>query len=124
MNVLLRKDGSAIVIDWPGLQVSDPRFDVAWALIVMTAIWGGEWRDRILREYEHRAGAKMEQIEFFEVGACMRFLFILIVSTIRGMHPNAEYMLQVGAFKRAYDLLQESTGIRWVEVERLLASRS
>jgi len=31
-------------------------------------------------------------------------------------------MLKMGAFKRAYDLLQESTGIRLVEVERLLAS--
>lgn len=79
----------------------------------------------LLLERDHSPFGKpfvmMERIEGQELGS---LLFILIVSTSRGMHPNAEYMMQVGAFKRAYDLLQERTGIRWVEVERLLASLS
>lgn len=122
-NVLLRPDGSAVVIDWPGLEVSDARFDVAWLMVEVTAIGGAEWRDRILQEYEHLAGAEVEQIEFFEVGACIRFLFILIVA---GMHPKlvATYGMTVATFKHAYELLQERTGLRWVEVERLLASLS
>ena len=126
-NVLLRDDGSAVVIDWQGLQVWDARRDVAWVVMVMTAFGRAEWREPILREYEHLTGAKVEQIEYFEVGACISFLLILLIAVSEGaekMHPNAVAMTQMGAFKRAYNLLQERTGIRWVAVERLLASLS
>ena len=56
-NLLLRADGSAAVIDWTQIQVSDPRFDLAWTLILVGAAEGWAWRDRILAEYERRAGA-------------------------------------------------------------------
>jgi hypothetical protein len=71
----------------------------------------------------------MERIEGQLLGpsACISFLFILIVSLSRGrtaMHPNVAAMVQTGAFTRACDVLRERTGIRWVEVERALASHS
>jgi aminoglycoside phosphotransferase (APT) family kinase protein len=35
-NILLREDGSAVVIDWAGLQASDARFDLAWTLLLVS----------------------------------------------------------------------------------------
>ena len=34
-NILIRDDGSAIVIDWTQIEISDSRFDLAWTLLLM-----------------------------------------------------------------------------------------
>lgn len=130
-NVLLRDDGSAVVIDWTGFDVSDSRFDLAWTLVLAHAYSGAEMRNRILREYERLAGVRVGQMECFEVFACLRRLFDLSVSLLdgaerRGMRPGAVTLMkqQGGAHKRVYDLLLERTGIRITAVERLFASLS
>jgi aminoglycoside phosphotransferase (APT) family kinase protein len=127
-NVLLRDDGSAVVVDWPGLHVSDARFDVAWTLMLTRSYVGVEWRDRILQEYERLAGAKVEQIDYFEVCACGRRLLDLAVSLSEGaeklgMRPGAVMAMkqQRGAIEKVYRLMLEKTGIRVAEVEQLLA---
>lgn len=130
-NVLLRDDGSAVVIDWTGFDISDSRFDLAWTLVLANSYLGVEWRNRILQEYERLTGAKVKQIEYFEVFACGRRLFSVMVSLSEGaeklgMRPEAVTMMkqQMGAVKRVYGLLLERTGIRMVDVERLFASLS
>ena len=125
-NILLRDDGSAVVIDWTSFDVSDPRIDLAWTLMLAHSYLGPEWRNGILYEYERLAGAKVEQIELFEVCACGRRLFDISVSLAEGaeklgMRPGAVAMMkqQMGAAQRVYDLLVERTGIRITELERL-----
>src|SRR5215813_11401432 len=128
-NILLRDDGSAVVIDWTELQVSDARFDVAWTLLLSRTYVSVEWRHRILQEYERLVGAKVEQIEWFETFACMRRLRMVTVALSEGaeklgMRPDAVAMMQqqMRAIQLVYELLRERTGIRVAEVERLLAS--
>lgn len=130
-NVLLRDDGSAVVIDWTQLDISDSRFDLAWTLLLLSSYRGQEWRERILREYERLAGAPVEQIEYFDVAACFKRLGSVAVSLSYGpeklgMRPEAQARMRqdMGAFKRVYDLLLERTDIRVGQVERLLASLS
>jgi len=130
-NVLLRDDGSAVVIDWTQLDISDSRFDLAWTLLLVSSYQGLEWRERILREYERLAGAPVEQIEYFDVAACFKRLGSVALSLSYGpeklgMRPEAQADMrqQMGSIKRVYDLLLERTGIKVVEVERLLASLS
>ena len=127
-NVLLRDDGSAVVIDWTQLDTSDSRFDLAWTLVLVSSLEGAKWRHRILQEYERLAGAKVEQIAYFEVAACSKRLGSVALSFSYGpeklgMRPDAVTMMrqQMGALKRVYDLLLERTGIRVAEVEELLA---
>jgi len=43
-NIILCPDGSLMVIDWTGLQVSDLRFDVDWTLMLISAYQGNRWR--------------------------------------------------------------------------------
>jgi aminoglycoside phosphotransferase (APT) family kinase protein len=130
-NVLLRDDGSAVVIDWTGLDVSDSRFDLAWTLLLVSTHEDEEWRDIVLREYERLAGISVEQIAYFDVAACARRLFSIVISLSEGpeklgMRPGAVTMMkqQMGAIKRVYNLLQERAGIRVPEVDRLLAQFS
>jgi len=127
-NVLLRDDGSAVVIDWTQLEISDSRFDLAWTLVLVSSLEGAEWRQRILQEYERLVGARVEQIAYFEVAACAKRLGSVVLSLAYGpekfgMRPDAAAMMrqQMGALKRVYDLLLERTGIRVAEVEELLA---
>jgi len=130
-NVLLRDDGSAVVIDWTQVEISDPRFDLAWTLLLVGSHESMEWHAFILREYERLAGARVEQLEYFDVAACVKRLagvyFSLSLGPEKlGMRPDAVAMMkqQMGAHKKVYDLLLERTGIRIAEGERLLASVS
>ena len=36
-NILIREDGSAVVIDWSQFDVSDRRFDLAWTMLLVGA---------------------------------------------------------------------------------------
>ena len=129
-NVILRDDGSAVVIDWTGFDVSDLRSDLAWTMALVSSYEGAEWRQRILHEYERLARVKVKQIGYFEVAACLRRLHSVIVSLpheqegLISIRPAATAMMkqQMGAFERFYDLLVERTGIKVAEVERMLAS--
>jgi aminoglycoside phosphotransferase (APT) family kinase protein len=127
-NLLLRADGSATVIDWTQIQVSDPRFDLAWTLMLVGAAEGWPWRDRILAEYERLAGAPTQELDWFEVAACGKRLFSVIVSFAAGpetlgMRPEAVELMrkQFGALRNVYQLFMSRTGLRLREVERLLA---
>lgn len=130
-NVLLRDDGSMVVIDWTGPDVSDSRFDLAWTLLLVSTHEDTKWRDLVLQEYERLVGTKVEQIEYFDVAACARRLLSVVISLSEGpeklgMRPEAVAMMkqQMGAIEGVYDLLLERTGIRVAEVERLFASLS
>ena len=117
-QLLLREDGSAIVIDWTQIQVSDPRFDLAWTLMLVGAAEGWAWRDRILAEYERLAGAPIEELDWFEVAACGKRLFSVIVSLAAGpealgMRPEAVELMrqQFGALRNVYQLFVARTGL-------------
>ena len=130
-NVLLRDDGSAVVIDWTGFDISDSRFDLAWTLLLVSTHEDEEWRDLVLQEYERQAGIRVEQRAYFDVAACARRLFSVVLSLSEGpeklgMRAGAVTMMkqQMGSIKRVHGLLQERAGIRVPEVDRLLAQFS
>ena len=130
-NILLRPDGTAVVLDWSGFEISDARFDLAWTLVLVSSYEGAVWRERILGTYEHQMGAPIQQIEYFEVYACVRRLFSIVASIQGGadklgMNPNAVALMkeQKYAHRRVYDLLLERTGIRVSEVEKLFEALS
>jgi aminoglycoside phosphotransferase (APT) family kinase protein len=126
-NVLLRADGQAFVIDWSQISLSDPRFDLAWTLVLVFAYMGDHWRDKILAGYEGILGEKIDRIEVFEAYACTRRLFYVTASLTHGaetfgMRPNAVESMrkQMGPLSNVYNRLQAITGIKVPEVDRLL----
>jgi aminoglycoside phosphotransferase (APT) family kinase protein len=119
------------VIDWTGLDISDSRFDLAWTLLLVSTHEDEEWRDLVLQGYERLAGISVEQIAYFDVAVCARRLLSVVISLSEGpeklgMRTGAATMMkqQMGSIKRVHDLLQERTGIRVSEVDRLLAQLS
>jgi aminoglycoside phosphotransferase (APT) family kinase protein len=129
-NILLRDDGAAFVIDWTGAQVSDYRLDLAWTLLLMSTYGNPEVRELVLREYERIAGHKAEQIEFFEVAACLRRLASIQISLSQGaeklgMREGAEAMMaDVDHITSVYAFLQERTDVRIAEIEELVSTLS
>ena len=128
-NILIQPDGRAFVIDWPGCQVSDARFDLAWTLLLANSYVGPDLRNAILEEYQRLAGAALEGMEIFEVFASLRRLNDVLVSLSQGaekMGMRAEtadlIRQQLGPVRRVYEILVERTGIQIEEVSRLLTS--
>ena len=118
-NILVKADGTAMVIDWTNFAVTDSRFDLAWTLMLAHAYGWPELRDQILQGYQHHAGKLVEQIEAFEALACARRLLDLTVSLTQGaqrMGMNAQaaeaMRANMEANRRVYRLFTERTGLQ------------
>jgi aminoglycoside phosphotransferase (APT) family kinase protein len=128
-NLLVRADGSAVVIDWTATTIFDPRMDLGWTLL-LTAIYAGpDLRNAFLTGYERLSGRRVEQVEVFEVIACLRRMIDILVSVRMGpeklgMRPGVEALMkqQAGPLQKVYDLQLRHTGIRIAEIESLIQS--
>ncbi|MEA3441729.1 MAG: phosphotransferase family protein [Chloroflexota bacterium] len=126
-NILLRENGSPVVIDWTGLRVSDARFDLAWTLLLVSMYMDEAAYDQFLDGYQHHAGVRVEQLSLFEAYAAIRRL-VSVLASIRGgaqtmgMRPGAEEIMQgqMDVLGKAYHLLVDRTGIRSDELEKWL----
>ncbi len=130
-NILLRNAGSPVVIDWTGCRISDPRFDLAWTLILADSYSGSALSGRVLTEYERLSGVKVDALDPFIVFACTRRLFDAFVSLSfgaerMGMRPQAvaSMKLNTAAYERVYWMLIERTGLTVTAVDELLRSLS
>lgn len=128
-NVLLHPDGSATVIDWTQVTVSDARFDLASTLVLVGCVMGDAWRDRLLAEYERQAGSPVTELEFFDAYACLRRLLIVAVVVHHGPDMLGLRGDVLATMKRqkqhmqwVYDRLISLTGLRVSDVERILSS--
>ena len=123
-NILIRPDGSAVVIDWTQIAISDTRFDLAWTLLLTE---DEAWRERILAEYERLLGRPVEDLSFFEVAAGVKRLYsthlsISIGAEKLGMRPGAEKIMIENAPKlhAAYSMVFSHTHLRILELDALL----
>jgi aminoglycoside phosphotransferase (APT) family kinase protein len=128
-NVILKPDGSAVVIDWTQIQVSDPRFDLGWTLLLVGIYNDQNIRDLILTEYQRIAGITVAQLPYFDVASCVKRLGTVMISISAGadsmgMRSDAVAMMRrdFPALQKVYDLMIDHTGIRVPVVERLLSS--
>ncbi len=128
-NLLLRDDGSAVVIDWTQAETSDARFDLAWTLVVVGTQQNAEWRDFVLEEYERLRGAHAAHLDWFEVIVGVKRLGFVLVALAEGpesLGMRADAIADIAGLmaplRRVYDLLVERTGIRAEQTENLLAS--
>jgi aminoglycoside phosphotransferase (APT) family kinase protein len=109
-NILLKADGTPIVLDWLTTELSDFRFDLAYSLVMVSVYQGMEWRDRILNEYESIRGQQVGEIEYFEIVACARHLLEFAANM-----ETRKQRKQI--YQQAYILLKEKAGIRLPEIE-------
>ena len=126
-NVLQREEGSLVVLDWTQAMPGDYRADLAWSMLLMSTYDLPSYREKTLEAYEEAAGARVTDIEYFEVLAAARRL-ISIASSFSvgaeslGMRPEAVEMMKEskGHLTEVYRRLSEGTGIRLPEFEEIL----
>ena len=116
------------MIDWTQIEVSDARFDLAWTLVLMGSMAERDY-DLILQEYERQAGEQVRGLAWFEVAACLKRLFSVIISMDEGaeklgMRPGAEAQMRehAGPLRGVYAMLRERTQDVFPEIERFLAT--
>ncbi|MGY5880617.1 MAG: phosphotransferase [Candidatus Thorarchaeota archaeon] len=130
-NILLDENEKTYVIDWGALRVSDSRYDLAWTLLLYAAYGGMNYRNDLLRRYEEVSGAPVDQIEFFEVFACLRRLHDITVSVSdgaaeHGMRPEAVQMMKdsVPHIVNVRNRLVDLTGIVIPSVDSMIQKLS
>ncbi len=128
-NVLIKTDNSALVIDWTAFDVSDPRMDLAWTLVLTHAHGRPGLRDQIYNGYQRHAGEMVEQIAAFEAIACARRLLDLTVSLTQdaqqlGMNAQAAEAMHASmeAHRRVHRLFIEHTGLQIKAFDNLFGS--
>lgn len=126
-NILRDTTGKMTVIDWTGLAVSDPRFDLAWTLLLRETYGDAGASDRERTRYASQL--PIPDLEFFEAAARLRRLFSLIVSLTAGpealgMRPGAEDQMRKEFEQSApsYERFREITGLRLSGYEQLGAT--
>jgi aminoglycoside phosphotransferase (APT) family kinase protein len=127
-NLILQLDGALKVIDWTQIQVSDPRFDIGWTLLLAGAYSKEDiLRSYILGEYQRLSGSQVEQLDYFDVANAVKRLGSVMISfsagaTKIGMRPDAIAAMrrEFHALKWVYNLILARTGIVLPEVERFL----
>jgi len=129
MNIILREDGSPVVIDWGASTVGDRRDDLAWTVLLSSTFWDPSLRETILGLYESASGRGVLGFEYFEVLSALRRLTDVSVSLERGaekmgMREGAVEMMRgaSGHLQGVYGILRGRTGLRLPGLERLLES--
>lgn len=125
-NVLLTPDDRLFVIDWTNIEIADPRYDLAWTLLLSTAYLNQAISDQFLAGYRRLSGNFVRHMEYFRVLAVLRRLGSIVISIMvgpeqMGMNPAAlERMHDTHHLRFLHDLLVQDTGVRLPSVERLL----
>jgi len=116
------------VLDWTQIEVSDARFDLAWTLVLMGSMAERD-HEVVLHEYERQAGEQVEGPEWFDVAACLKRPFSVIISMDEGaeklgMRPGAEAQMRehAGPLRGVCTMLRERTQENFPEIERFLAT--
>ena len=129
LNIMLKEDGSPVVLDWGASRVGDRRSDLSWLMLLAGTFLEPSVRDAILAAYEAASGTEMEDIQFFEALSVLRRLTDVAVSVEagaekQGMRPGAVERMReaAGHIRNVYDVLVELTGLRLPEYEEFLNS--
>jgi aminoglycoside phosphotransferase (APT) family kinase protein len=128
-NVLVRADGSAVVIDWSNVRLGDYRMDIAWPRLITRSMALPDGGARELRIYERMAGKAISQIEYFEVIAATKLLLSDLISLTfgaarQGMRPGVEAGTRKDPSLTRYiaTLLQERTGVMMTDFDDALTA--
>jgi aminoglycoside phosphotransferase (APT) family kinase protein len=127
-NVLFAPPDEYAVIDWTQAEICDPRFDLAWTLVLLGSQASWDAAERVRTGYAAQGGKTGADLEFFVAVACMKRLYSVLVSLAQGaealgMRPGAEAIMagQMDRVAQVYLRWLEITGLRIAEADRRLA---
>ncbi|MCC6169998.1 MAG: phosphotransferase [Caldilineaceae bacterium] len=128
-NVLFAPPDRYTVIDWTQAEICDPRFDLAWTLVLVGSQASWDAAGRIQASYAAQGGATTADLDYFVAAACLKRLVSVLISLSHGaetlgMRPSAEATMaqHLDRIAQVYRRWLEITGLRLAEAERRLAS--
>ncbi|MFW9910698.1 MAG: phosphotransferase family protein, partial [Candidatus Thorarchaeota archaeon] len=125
MNILIDSNGKPFVIDWTAAMIGDPRIDVAWSLLLAKLHFREGLENVFLRGYEKVLDARLKNMDFFMVDACIRRLSDILISLKSG--PGAlgmraatadEMKTGIALLLDMHEIVENTTGLRIAEIDR------
>lgn len=124
-NVMLDQNRKSYVIDWGSARICDSRYDLGWTLLLYGTFGGAMFKAPLIEKYKELGGA-IESLKFFEVlGISRRIIDLVSVmygEGSAGLKPDVLNLMreQREHFLKVHDLLEELTGIRLAELDKIL----
>lgn len=123
-NVLVGDNGQQTVIDW-GWQISDRRYDLAWLITKLHREGLGDLNHLILEEYQRLDEVTVEQLDYFEVLANLRWLANVgrEIQTNPALQNGSRAQMRTGLLPmatRSIHQIAEQTGLEMPSAENLL----
>jgi aminoglycoside phosphotransferase (APT) family kinase protein len=80
-NILIA-DGKFTIIDWTNGQLGDPRYDIAWAIVLVRIYVGERYGDRFQSSFLSTGEYASHEMELFEAIACLRWILLYRTTNI------------------------------------------
>jgi aminoglycoside phosphotransferase (APT) family kinase protein len=126
-NLILRKNGKLVVIDWGAANIGDPREDLSWTMLLHSIYDKPQAGTKLLKAYKEVSKKPVENIDFFMVTSIIRRLLDLATSIHSGTNAiglrkdTLELMRSDKQnYLRAYNMLMEITGLELEELYNFL----
>jgi Ser/Thr protein kinase RdoA (MazF antagonist) len=96
---VLDAGGKYTIIDWTNVQLGDPRYDIAWSVVLMRIYVGQRYGSLYLRSFLSEEPYTMEELELYEAIACLRWILL---------NRTAELPKGKDTFKRVKNILKSN----------------
>ncbi len=126
-NVLLREDGSPVVIDWAGCTVGDFREDLCWTGLLAGTFIDEALRTEVYDSYSEYSSRELLDLPYFEAFAGLRRLGDLAITmnagaSARGMRPEALTEMENNRihYSKVLSRVEGVTGLNLADLGRLI----
>ncbi len=79
---VLYADGKYTVIDWTNGQLGDPRYDIAWAVVLVRIYVGEKYGTIFQASFLANDEYSIEELELFEAIACLRWVLLYRIADL------------------------------------------
>jgi aminoglycoside phosphotransferase (APT) family kinase protein len=126
-NILLRQDGSPVVIDWAGCAFGDFREDLCWMGLLAGTFIDESLKKAIYDSYEIASPRTLTDLPYFEAFAGLRRLVDVAISFKTGADARGMRLEAISEMKRnrphyvsVLTAITNTTGVRLPELAHLL----
>nr|WP_240703172.1 hypothetical protein [Cohnella luojiensis] len=86
MGNILESDGKYTIIDWTNVQLGDPRYDIAWSIILIWIYVSEKYSSTYRSEFITMNNYTANELEKFEAIACLRWILLNRIANLPKRH--------------------------------------
>ncbi|WP_338080758.1 phosphotransferase family protein [Cohnella luojiensis] len=83
---ILESDGKYTIIDWTNVQLGDPRYDIAWSIILIWIYVSEKYSSTYRSEFITMNNYTANELEKFEAIACLRWILLNRIANLPKRH--------------------------------------